>query len=243
MSEYFDRYKNRLRRNGSDVGQAYENNTVALINSTFSASPTFKVIKVISEKNPELTKIDSRVIEVQRMGTLKELLFRPNEQLNIGTYVEFNDKTWIVFDTFGGGTTAKCMIAECNRTLKWVDKSGVLQEFYCSASATDLGSKSKQSKNELEWNKYDVKLPLGQLFVFVTTNKNTTSIALNTRFIFGSKVYEVTGYDDVTTVDNDGYGVMQLTVKLTTTRDGDDFKNKLAVNGNEKDNVDMGGVW
>lgn len=231
MTDYIDKYKRRLNRNGKDLGEAYANNTIAFIESTFHASPTFRVMGVQSIEKPHITEMDARVVEVERMGTLREVLFRPtSEGLNEGTYVTFDEHTWIIFDKFGQN---KVIVAQCNRQLKWRDKDGNLISIDCIASSQDLGSKAKQSKNEIEWNKYDVRLPLGQLFVFVELRPETEKINLGYRFIFGSKVYEVTGIDDTTTVrevDGNTYGILQLTVKVTTIKEEDDFSNRIAYN-------------
>jgi hypothetical protein len=231
MADYIEKYRNRLNRNGADLGEAYNNNTIAFIESTFHASPTFRVMGVKSIEKPHITEMDARVVEVERMGTLREVLFRPtSEGLNEGTYVTFDGHTWLIFDKFGQN---KALVEQCNRQLKWYDRNGVLHSIDCIASSQDLGSKAKQSKNEIEWNKYDVRLPLGQLFVFVELRPETEKIDLGHRFVFGRKVYEVTGIDDTTIVRENGdnvYGVLQLTVKVTTIKEEDDFENRIAYN-------------
>ncbi|UGO46278.1 hypothetical protein PQE74_gp195 [Bacillus phage vB_BanS_Chewbecca] len=232
MSDYIGKYKRRLRRSGNDVGDAYKNNTIAFIEATFHTSPTFRVLEVVSSQFPEIKKMDARVVEVERMGSLREIIFRPNQSLETGTYVKFDGDTWLLFDKYGGtGSTSVKMLAEkCNRTLKWKDKDGVIREWDCIAGSTDLGSKAKQNRVEIEWNKYDVRLPVGQLFVFVEANKETKSVEINQRFIFGNNVFEVVGRDDVTGITKSGNGIIQLTIKITTKQEHDDFENNIAVN-------------
>lgn len=228
MGEHVDKYKRRLERNGANLGEAYANNTIAFIEATFSSSPTFRVVDVSCIEKPHITEMDARVVEVERMGTLKELLFRPSsEGLNVGSYVTFDEETYLIFDKFGND---KVLVELCNRTLKWKDRDGSIIDIDCIASSMDLGSKAKQSRNEIEWNKYDVRLPLGQLFVFVELRPETKQIELGKRFIFGSKVYKVEGIDDTTMVSKTGYGILQLTVKVDTIKEEDDFENRIAHN-------------
>ena len=118
---YLDRFKNRLTRNGQNIGEVYANNTIAFIEATFSDSPTFRVLEVVSEQFPDITEMDSRVVEVERMGTLREVLFRPYQGLNIGTFVKFDGYTWLIFDQWGDRNSTKytALVEKCNRTLKW----------------------------------------------------------------------------------------------------------------------------
>lgn len=231
MSEHLDKYRRRLSRNGSNTGEAYANNTIAFIEATFHASPTFRVLEVVSTEFPDITEMDARVVEVERMGTLREVLFRPNQGLNIGTYVKFDNETWLVSDKWGSEHgNVKVMVQKCNRTLKWQDANSEVIEVDCIASQSPLGSKANQGKNDIEWNKYDVRLPVGQLYVFAERNAITDAIKMNQRFIFGSNVYEVYGIDDISAVDKNGHGILQLTVKVSTKQDSDDFENRIAFN-------------
>lgn len=229
---YLDRYKSRLTRNGSNTGEVYTNNTIAFIESTFADSPTFRILEVISSEFPDVKEIDSRVVEVERMGTLRQILFRPKQGLNIGTYVKFDNETWLIFDQWGDRNSTKytALVEKCNRTLKWKDLNSNIIEVDCIASQSPLGSKASQGKNDIEWNKYDVSLPLGQLYVFIEKNNITMSVEMNQRFIFGQNVYEVFGIDDTSFVDKDGHGIIQLLVKISTKQNGDDFINRIAFN-------------
>jgi hypothetical protein len=252
---YIDKYRRRITRTGNDVGEAYKNNTIAFIEATFHKAPTFRVMEVDAYYLPETIEMDARVVEIERLGTLREVILRPSDSLEVGTYVKFDGDTWLLFDKYGGtgATNIKLLAIKCNRQIKWKDKDGNVKEYSCNASATDLGSKSKQSKNEIEWNKYDVRLPLGQLFISMESNPDTSSIKLNQRFVFGRNVYEVTGIDDVTSIDDEGRGIIQLTVKITTQRDGD-FVDGIAVNEyktdgdivapiTQEDKEDEGRLW
>src|SRR5690606_11043450 len=232
-----NKYRSRLSRNGDDVGEVYKNNTIAFIEATFHASPTFRVMKVDSTQYPDIKEIDARIVEVERMGSLREAILRPSEFLDVGAYVNFDEEDYIVFDRHGGtgATNIKLLLARCNRRLKWYDADGKLNDLLCVASATDLGSKSKQSKNEIEWNKYDVRLPLGQLFVFIEINDVCNNIKLNDRFIIGRNSYEVTSIDDITGVNAEGFGIIQLTVKITPSKKQDHFENGIAHNEYKKD--------
>jgi hypothetical protein len=254
MVNIYDKYQSRITRKGNNIGDIYKNNTVNFIDNKFKDSPTYRLLNVKSAEFPDIQQMDARVVELEKSGVLREVIFRPNESLNIGAYVGFDNDTWILFDKYGGqgSISVKAVVALCNRKLKWRDINNNIVEVDCVASATDLGSKAKQSRNDLEYNKFDVQLPTGQLFAFVELNEKTKMINLNDRFIFEKNVYEVVGFDDITLVDKNGFGVIQFVLKITTKQLGDDFINKISnriVGGIKEEDADIseklseGRVW
>ena len=240
--DYIDKYRQRVAKNGNDIGEAYNNNTVNFIEATFKKAPTYRLMKVHSTQFPHITEIDARVVEVERLGSLREVIFRPNQYLDIGTYLEFDGDYWLIYDRYTAGIKTKVLVSRCNYVLKWKDKNSNIQQIKCIASSMELGSKAKQDNLGIEWNKYDVRLPLGNLFVFVEKNPLTKTIQMNQRFIFGSNVYEVIGIDDVTnTIQNGQYGIIKFFVKITTKHPEDDFENGIAYNSFvESDEEDSG---
>lgn len=240
---YIERARKRLARNGSNVGDSYEINTSAFIQTMFSDSPTFRVADVRSFQFPDIKKIDIRVVEMERMGSLRQILFRPYEGLNTGAYVDFDGDTWLLTDSWGSIETMQqsSLAQKCNHILtwstseNWLNADGSLDEskinrMICIASQSPLGSKSNQGKLEIEFNKYDVKLPFGQMYIFLEKNDITTTIGINDRFFLGSNVYEVVGVDDNTLVNLDGYGIIQITARVTTRQNLDDLNNGIAFN-------------
>jgi hypothetical protein len=247
---YLDKYSRRLGRSGDNVGDVYQENTINFINENFSSSPTFRRLQVDSLTHIEITEIDARVVEVERLGTLREVILRPMETLEIGMNVLIDDEWYMLIDKYGGNasTSLKMLALKINQRLRWVDKDGVKHDIKCIVSATDLGSKSKQSKNDIEWNKYDVRLPMGQMFLTFESNDLTRNFNLNFRFIFNSKVYEIVGIDDITNIDSNSNGLIQCTLKITTENTQDDFVNGYAHNNYDTDDTDIiteteGGLW
>lgn len=231
MENHISKYKRRAGRNGISVGESYENNTIAFIESTFNSSPTYRRMEVLSSEFPNILGIDARIVEVERLGSLYQVLFRPKEGLNVGSYVKFDDDVWLVSDVWGSTKhIQKAMVQKCNRVIKWRDRDGIIVEINSIASQSPIGSKSNQGKFDVEWNKFDVSLPKGQLFVYFEKNGKTSPVDINHRFIFGKNAYEVTGIDDTSYVDKNGYGIIQLVVKVTTKRDEDDFVNFIPFN-------------
>jgi hypothetical protein len=228
MSDYRDKMRRRMEAKGNNEGESMKNNAYVFADKNFHKSPTYRRAKVTSYQHPEIDEIDVRVMSVERMGDIREVLFRPYEGLGIGSYLEFDEEVWMIYDRYGSVSSGKTkvMVERCTEELRWgadpYDAEGI-NRIRCVASATQLGSKANQGKNLLEWNKYDVRLALGQIFVFVERNDLTKTLEVNQRFILGSNAYEIVGIDDVTSTTADGYGYIQITMSVTTKRDEDNF--------------------
>lgn len=231
-SDYLNRYKNRVSRSGDNVGSTYTNNTISFIESTFTASPTYRVMEVDSYEFPDIKQIEARALNVQRLGTLRELLFRPYQGLNLGTYVTFDSNTWLVIDQWGDRNNYKytALVQKCNHILKWKDTDGTLLQMQCLASQSPLNSKATQGRNDIQVNSFDVNLAVGRVYLFLEKNPTTDKVALNKRFVIGRNVYMVYGLDDTSYVDKSGHGVVQYTLRLTTAQEQDDFVNGIAFN-------------
>lgn len=230
-----DNYNRRINGNtggSGKLGDAYKNNTDKFINATFDSSPNFRVMEVVSTEFPTITTIDGRVMLVERLGSLREVAFRPNEGLNVGVYVKFDGETWLIVDKWGSRQERmNVLVQKCNSRLKWKDQANITRTLDCIVSAMPVGSKANQGDNDIEWNKYDVRLPTGNMFAFVEANALTRTLFLNQRFIFDKKAYEVYGIDETTYTDKNGYGMIQLTLKKTTIMpEKDDLTYEIAFN-------------
>lgn len=229
MPSIFEEYTSRVTAHAKNLRGRYELDTENYINKNFSDAPTYRRINVYREEN-SLGEYEVRVNMIERMGNIRNILLRPNFDLNVGNMARFEDRTWLLFDKFGHVDSGVKMTAmRTNYNLKWIDSDGVLNTKRCYASSSDIGSKSKQSRATIEFNKYDVKLPFGQLYVFIETTADTKEIDLNHRFIINDIAYEVIGLDNTTHVE-DGYGIIQFTIKRVTNHPKDDFEFGIAHN-------------
>src|SRR5699024_1092185 len=121
----------------------------------------------------------------------------------------------------------------------------------CYASSSDIGSKSKQCRASIQYNKYDVRLPFGQLYIFIETTDATEKIYLNQRFIINNITYEEIGVDNTNHVEENGteneetgkkefykYRIIQYTVKRITKHPKDDFELGIAYNDYLEKDID-----
>lgn len=229
MDSIFEEYTERTEKHGSNLKERYEKDTDRFILESFANSPTYREIEVY-EKEVYTGIKGVRVNMIERMGNIRNLLLMPGDDLSVGNMAKFEERYWLLYDKFGYHEVGVKMTAmRTNHILKWYSKSGPLYSIRCYASSSDIGSKSKQSRANIEFNKYDVKLPFGQLYIFIETTEASKEIDLNHRFIINGIVYEVIGLDNTTHVEN-SYGLIQFTVKRTTKNNKDDFDLEIAHN-------------
>ena len=230
MAKYLDKYRRRVNQDASNIGESLKNRSQDYYNRKFIESPNYRRALVSSYEFPNIKEIDIHTTSIERMGGIKNVVFRPNQELGYGSYLTFDKGTWLIYDMFKNTVATKAIVQECNSFLRWTDSKGVLREKPCYSGASDLGSKAKQSRSEVAWNKYDVRLATGQLFCYVEKDPNTSEIDIDQRLIFGDKVYKVIGYDGTTLTNLEGKGVVYFMLQLTPSRESDDFVNGVADN-------------
>lgn len=239
MKSIFGEYTERTEAHGSNLKERYEKDTDRFIMESFENSPTYREIEVYQQGSYVGIK-GVRVNMIERMGNIRNLLLKPGDDLWVGNMARFEQRDWLLYDKFGYHEVGVKMTAmRTNYTLKWESKKGGTYNVKCYASSSDIGSKSKQSRANIEFNKYDVKLPYGQLYIFMEMSEASMEIDLNHRFIINGIVYEVIGLDNTTHVENN-YGIIQFTVKRTTRNPKDNFE--LGIAYNEYLNEERSGV-
>lgn len=251
MVSVFEEYSERVNSHATNIRGRYELDTKSFILDNFDDAPTYREIEV-QRQEKSIGTYGVRVNMIERMGNIRSILLKPDEDLNVGNMTVFEDRTWLIFDKFGHRDTGvKLTAMRTNHSLKWIDREGVLNAKRCYASSSDIGSKSKQSRANIEYNKYDVRLPFGQLYIFIETTDATEKINLNQRFIINNITYEVVGVDNTTHVEDNrivnedtgkdefpNYGIIQYTVKRTTTHPKDDFELGIAYNDYLEKDID-----
>ena len=251
MVSVFEEYSERVNSHATNIRGRYERDTKNFILDNFDDSPTYREIEV-HKYEESIGTYGVRVNMIERMGNIRSILLKPDEDLNIGNMTMFEDRTWLIFDKFGHKENGvKLTAMRTNYNLQWIDRDGVLNAKRCYASSSDIGSKSKQSRANIEYNKYDVRLPFGQLYIFIETTDATEKIDLNQRFIINNIAYEVIGVDNTTHVEDHRivdeetgkeefpkYGIIQYTVKRVTKHPKDDFELGIAYNDYLEKDID-----
>ena len=249
--DYLELYKKRLQANGDNVGDSFRKNTHYFKNKKFADSTTYRRAKIYTNKGTDIessVEEDIRVIEIDRQGSLRNILFRPKVDYRVGCIIEFNNTQWLAYDKFGSAVDdIKLRVSRINDILKWKDREGNIREIPCITSTSYLGSGSKSNDVGLSYNVFDVKTLVGKILISVELNKYTTTLELGQRFICGAHVYKLEHIDDISTIDSDYNGVLQLTLSIDLkNNEYDDFKNGIAYNNiwiDKDEDENEGGGW
>jgi hypothetical protein len=201
-------YEKRL--NATSVSEAYKLDTINYINDIFAESPSYKQVLVDGVQK------DCIISHTDNSNEL-ELLFRPQEILNKGMYVEIDADTYMITDFIPNEIYPKAQVELCNSSLKWRDSSGNLFEYKCIVKGTVY-------KDEI--NK-QIFTSDSELTVLVQYNNDTKNIKPNQRFIFNEMAFDVQSIDTITNVYN-GVGYIKLVVKFTSISQSDDLVNGVA---------------
>lgn len=206
-----------MSRQGNSESDAIVNSTFELANKEFSNSPTFNVVKVNG------IETDSRILD-GKTGSIKKMLLRPRSIVNVGDYVHYNSMFWLVFDFNGKEISPKATIQACNEVMKWKDVNGNIIEYPTLATAT------RNTKFDITSDRMQVEMLQAGIYAYLPYNEITREIRTSQRFIFGDRVYEISGTDDLTMLDNNRVGLIQFSCKITTINDKDDFVSRIADN-------------
>lgn len=235
MSDFLERYSERVLSDGANTGESLKNNTERFIQQKMTDAPTYRRALIHKSKGTpqvESMHVDVRVIKVLRMGSIRNILFRPTEKHRVGNIITFDGEDWLCYDKHGSEYShIKMTVALINDSLVWQARDRQIKRIPCISTTSPLGSTSKVGDNRIAFNSYHVKLPESQLLIFIEMNEETSKIALDYRFVVGKRVFKVISVDDVTYVDKDYYGVIQLTLEhdLEITSK-DDIENGIAYN-------------
>ena len=229
---YLERYTQRVESDGDGIGTSLKRQTDDFIQRRFSDAPNYRKVIVEQDNGDNTFTIDARLLEVDRMGSVRKLLLRPGEDLRLGSILDFDGDKWIAHDKFGSShDNVGIEVEKINSTLRWIDPEDKLWEIPCKIGTSYLGSKSRMNTHRIMYNTYNVHLAEGGLMGYVERNELTRGIQLHQRFIFNDSVYEIVGKDDVSQVDRDGHGVLQLLLdKTTEKRNKDNFETGVAFN-------------
>ena len=215
---YFETYKKHLAKQGTTVLEARTNTAKREINRTFSLTHGYNKATLQEDYTKEAVDIDI-VIKSDNSELEKTILFRPDTKVRVGSYVEVNNKIYILRELDEDQLSPKGMCFYCNRhiNLKGIDKP-----LYCYTNSTTYGSKGILDQDKF----YELD---SKTKIYIQRNQYTDTIKIGQRIMFANKyVYKITELDDLVFPN-----LIVCVAQRDETMPMDDFENNLAWNAYE----------
>ena len=216
--DYLNVWKKKMQSQGNTETEARLNNSKEFFIRNFKSDPSYK--KAILGKL-DLTEepIDIRIKNIDKSTSEKRIIFLPNSQIEIGSYVKVADKTYLVKEFEDNSTAPYSKALLCNQTLNWL---GLDEPIPCWCDNSSYGTKGVIDTNYL--NKVD-----GKIVYYVQYNEKTKQIKQDMRFLFNHDekyVYQVVDINNVVTGN-----VLRLVMdKAEFDPINDDVENNIAYN-------------
>lgn len=119
-------------------------------------------------------------------------LCKPNEDINVGEYIIWNNKHFLCTYRFSDDKVqTKATIQKCNHNLKWINQNDQLITRPCIEDARTLYTTGVKDEKVIE-------IPNGMVGIQLPNDEETRLLDRGDSFIFNKTKYEVTFYDQTT---------------------------------------------
>jgi hypothetical protein len=224
---YLDDFNARINSTGKTIGESQQHTTSIFINSVFSNSPFYRIVKWNGQDlEVRLMDVNSITRSNQIMPVqfgIKFALVKPNVVLNLGELLSIDDDTWMVTDfTSENETFPKAKIQICNFELQV--KTGE-EKILCGyddfkapvydiiPTYTPMQSILKNTIGNITLNS-EVNLPSERMLITLTYNDTSKLIKENDEFDMYGRQYKVVGIDFSNVYS--GKGIITLTTERVT---------------------------
>lgn len=217
---YLDIYKKRM---GQDKSQILDFRTEAnkrRINDNFTITQGHKKAYLTSRIGGETVDIDI-VVTSSTTELEKTIFFKPEEIVTVGSYITYNDKTYIMREIDYDQLSPKSKCYLCNQKIKFKDWN---IEVPCYTNSTTYGSKGIVDQDKF----YELD---SKTRIYIQRNEYTDTLKVGQRIMFANMyVYKITEIDDMVFP-----GMYIAVAAKDETLPMDDFVNNIAYNKNITD--------
>lgn len=216
---YYDIWKKKMNNQGSNVSEARLNTSKELFIREFKNDPSYRQA-TLQKLDLTETIMDVRVTNIERTTAQKRIVFLPDSNIEVGSYIKYNDKSYLIIECESDNTIAPYSIAKyCNQTLNW---KGLSAPIPCVCEDTAYNDKG-------EINLDYFSMVDGKIACFVPVNSTTNQIKQNMKFIFNHNPmmkFETISIKNVSTPN-----IYKIVMKKVEHFDGkDDLVNNIAYN-------------
>lgn len=189
MAINWDLYSTRLKIDGNTFKERQINSMVNAINGSFESNPSYFEVSI--NGNSTLTGVqivDNSSNESSKIDYIRKIIMKPTDSISVGDIVDWDSKKWLVVtaekfsDIYWYG-----MMQECNNTLRFYNKTGIL--FTVPCIFTDISIDLHEGRLlDLPIGHYKVVIPSGYI----------TKDDMNLRFCLNDSAYKIEGISTAT---------------------------------------------
>lgn len=214
---YFKTWKRIMKENNST--NAIVNNGKSLEIREFKNDPSYRSA-ILQKLDLSKIQIDVRLKNIDRTINEKRFIFLPDTKVEIGSYVTYDNKIFLITEFQDDNTLSPYSKAKlCNQTINWL---GLREPVSCVTEDTAYNDKG-------EINLDYFSMVDGKVAIYVPVNDITNQIRQNMRFIFNHDkrmIFEAISIKNVTTPN-----IYKIVTKKVEYFEGkDDLVNNIAYN-------------
>ena len=215
---YYDVWKRKMQSNGADSTEVRLQRSRELLKRKFKQDPSYR--QAVIQRN-DLTKepVDIRIKNIDKTVDEKRLHFLPETNIDVGNYVSWEDKTYILMEVEDNAVDKYALSFRCNQTLNY---KGLSEPIPCYCDNSSYGTKGIVETNYLTI--YD-----GKILFYVQYNEDTKKIRQDMRFIFDNDKHQVYKVVDINRVVT-GNVLRFVMAKDEINNALDDVENNIAYN-------------
>ena len=209
---YFDAYKKRLKVD--NISDSFKLDTIDNTIREFKNNPSYKSATLI-DYNLDETPIDIRIVNEDKSPSYKRFHFLPKTEVNVGSYIKFDDKCYLVKEYEYNIMSPFAKAVFCNQSINFADGTSLP----CIAEGESYGVKMTATNDILLETDTKVKCTVGR-------NILSEKIEPDFRMIFEHSKQGIYKAGDTTHYVK---GLITLTCKKDKYYENlDDLKNNIA---------------
>ena len=209
---YFDAYKKRLKVD--NISDSFKLDTIDNTIREFKNNPSYKSA-ILIDYNLDEIPIDIRIVNEDKSPSYKRFHFLPETEVNIGSYIKFDDKYYLVKEYEYNIMSPFAKVVFCNQTINFADGTSLP----CTAEGESYGVKMTATNDILLETDTKVKCTVGR-------NILSEKIEPDFRIIFEHSKQGIYKAGDTTHYIK---GLITLTCKKDKYYENlDDLKNNIA---------------
>jgi hypothetical protein len=208
--DYFDKYSERLRVQGTTAADNAEQRMIADMRKFWENNPSFRRVCVIE---PNGTQKYLRIQTAKKTVGVDKIYIHPDDRIVSGTIIlNLQEYSWLVLDVrYTGHIFQQANIVRINRILKYMD-DGIVKTVYTRVK----GFSRVDGIDEY----YYFTLPENTINIFIPTNNETKKLKRDKRLMIDGLPYRISRIDNFT---HDGVTILFAVEDIRNPNDTDEI--------------------